>query len=182
MDVPPRPSNPQPLQSIPSLDITLLLSPITPLENLLSPSLPSPPPPQPSIMGHPLYYNYHDYHGPTYICNFIVNGGGWEKVEKIASHAYQVDMHGKNVKTLFYYMKLNDEKKENEALRPREIARAVTSKEDMASQEILHGKTKCVKFNGAVIIPSKLTNRNEVFDYIRSDKYNIKVQWAMGDG
>ncbi|GJU91569.1 hypothetical protein Tco_1303992 [Tanacetum coccineum] len=29
-DVPPRPSNPQPLQSHPSLDITLSLSPITP--------------------------------------------------------------------------------------------------------------------------------------------------------
>ncbi|GJS30710.1 hypothetical protein Tco_0491330 [Tanacetum coccineum] len=61
MDVPPRPSNPQPLQSIPSLDITLSLSPITPLENLSSPSSPSPPQPQPPIMGHPLYYNYHDY-------------------------------------------------------------------------------------------------------------------------
>ncbi|GJV74415.1 hypothetical protein Tco_1505999 [Tanacetum coccineum] len=70
MDVPPRPSNPQPLQSIPSLDIILSLSPITPLENLLSLSSPSPPPPQPPIMGHPLYYNYHDYHGSTYICYF----------------------------------------------------------------------------------------------------------------
>ncbi|GJY06533.1 hypothetical protein Tco_0373587 [Tanacetum coccineum] len=38
MDVPPRPSNPQLLQSSPSLDITLSLSPITPLENLSSPS------------------------------------------------------------------------------------------------------------------------------------------------
>ncbi|GJX63902.1 hypothetical protein Tco_0296802 [Tanacetum coccineum] len=47
------------LQVIPSLAITLSLSPITPLENLLSPSSPSPPPPQPPIMGHPLYYNYH---------------------------------------------------------------------------------------------------------------------------
>ncbi|GJT97186.1 putative reverse transcriptase domain-containing protein [Tanacetum coccineum] len=63
MDVPPRPSNPQTLQNIPSLDITLSLSPITPLENPSSP--PSPPSPQPPIMGHPLYYNYHDYHGST---------------------------------------------------------------------------------------------------------------------
>ncbi|GJT31652.1 hypothetical protein Tco_0922071 [Tanacetum coccineum] len=68
MDVPPRPSNPQPLQSIPSLDITLSLSPITPLENPSSP--PSPPSPQPPIMGHPLYYNYHDYHGSTCVCCF----------------------------------------------------------------------------------------------------------------
>ncbi|GJX84384.1 hypothetical protein Tco_0335158 [Tanacetum coccineum] len=64
------PTSPQPLQSIPSLDITLSLSPITPLENLSSPSLPSPPPLQPLIMGHPLYYNYHDYHVSTCICCF----------------------------------------------------------------------------------------------------------------
>ncbi|GJS03739.1 hypothetical protein Tco_0320247 [Tanacetum coccineum] len=70
LDVPPRPLNPQPLQSLPSLDITLSLSPITPLENLSSPPSPSPPPPQPPIMGHPLDYNYHDYHGSTCICCF----------------------------------------------------------------------------------------------------------------
>ncbi|GJS21915.1 hypothetical protein Tco_0450547 [Tanacetum coccineum] len=56
-DVPPRPSNPQPLQSHPFLDITLLVSPF---ENLEPPSPPSPPQPQPPIMGHPLFYNYHD--------------------------------------------------------------------------------------------------------------------------
>ncbi|GJT26095.1 hypothetical protein Tco_0906370 [Tanacetum coccineum] len=50
MDVPPRQSNPQPFQISPSLDITLSLSLITPLENLSSPSSPSPPPPQPPIM------------------------------------------------------------------------------------------------------------------------------------
>ncbi|GJY96611.1 hypothetical protein Tco_0513521 [Tanacetum coccineum] len=70
LDVPPRPLNPQPLQSLPSLDITLSLSPITPLENLSSSPSPSPPPPQPPIMGHPLYYYYHDYHGSTCICCF----------------------------------------------------------------------------------------------------------------
>ncbi|GKD00449.1 hypothetical protein Tco_1170723 [Tanacetum coccineum] len=70
LDVPSRPLNPQPLQSIPSLDITLSLSPITPLENLSSPPSPSPPPPQPPIMGHPLYYNYHNYRGSTCICCF----------------------------------------------------------------------------------------------------------------
>nr|GEY10717.1 DNA helicase Pif1-like protein [Tanacetum cinerariifolium] len=65
-----KPSNPQPLQSHPSLDITLSLSPITLLDHIrdtLSP--PSPPQPQPPIMGHSLYYNYHDYHGSTCICN-----------------------------------------------------------------------------------------------------------------
>nr|GEV40473.1 hypothetical protein [Tanacetum cinerariifolium] len=71
LDVPPRPLNPQALQSHPSLDITLFLSPITPLDHIhdtLSP--PSPPQPQPPIMGHPLYYNYHDYHGSNCICCF----------------------------------------------------------------------------------------------------------------
>ncbi|GJY68050.1 hypothetical protein Tco_0471032 [Tanacetum coccineum] len=60
-DVPPRPSNPQPLQSHPSLDITLSLSPITPLDHILdTPSPPSPQPqPQPPLMGHPIYFNYH---------------------------------------------------------------------------------------------------------------------------
>ncbi|GKB20892.1 hypothetical protein Tco_0854815 [Tanacetum coccineum] len=69
MDVPPRPLNPQPLQSHPSLDITLSLSPITPLDHTHdTTSPPSPPQPQPPIMGHPLFYNYHDYHGSTCIC------------------------------------------------------------------------------------------------------------------
>ncbi|GJS47889.1 retrovirus-related pol polyprotein from transposon TNT 1-94 [Tanacetum coccineum] len=69
LDVPPRPLNPQPLQSHPSLDITLSLSPITPLDHTHdTTSPPSPPQPQPPIMGHPLFYNYHDYHGSTCIC------------------------------------------------------------------------------------------------------------------
>ncbi|GJU42547.1 hypothetical protein Tco_1195504 [Tanacetum coccineum] len=67
LDAPPRPSNPSPLQSHPSLDITLSLSPITPLNQILdTPSPPlnsSPPPPQPPIMGHPIYFNVLDYHG-----------------------------------------------------------------------------------------------------------------------
>ncbi|GKE11127.1 hypothetical protein Tco_1414678 [Tanacetum coccineum] len=70
MDAPPRTSNPIPLQSHPSLDITISLSPITPLDHILdTPSPPSPqPPPQPPLMGHPIYFNYHDYHGSTCIC------------------------------------------------------------------------------------------------------------------
>ncbi|GJU96582.1 hypothetical protein Tco_1321338 [Tanacetum coccineum] len=68
MDVPLRPSNPIPLQSHPSLDITLSLSPIAPLNHTLdTPSPPSPQPsPQPPLMGHPIYFNYHDYHGSTF--------------------------------------------------------------------------------------------------------------------
>nr|GEV70106.1 hypothetical protein [Tanacetum cinerariifolium] len=72
MDVPPRPSNPIPLQSHPFLDITLSLSPITPLDHTLdTPSPPSPqPPPQPPLMGHLIYFNYHDYHGSACLCCF----------------------------------------------------------------------------------------------------------------
>ncbi|GJW46022.1 zinc finger, CCHC-type containing protein [Tanacetum coccineum] len=78
-DVPPRPLNPQPLQSHPSLDITLSLSPITPLDHIHdTPSPPSPPQPQPPIMGHPLFYNYHDYHGSTCILGRV---GIWELLE-----------------------------------------------------------------------------------------------------
>ncbi|GJS89494.1 ribosomal protein S6e [Tanacetum coccineum] len=62
-DVPHRPLNPQPLQSHPSLDITLSLSPITHLYHTHdTTSPPSPPQSQPPIMGHPLFHNYHDYH------------------------------------------------------------------------------------------------------------------------
>ncbi|GJT65296.1 hypothetical protein Tco_1016776 [Tanacetum coccineum] len=67
-----KPLNPQPLQSHPSLDVTLSLSSITPLDHILdtsSPPLPQPQP-QPPLMGHPIYFNYHDYHGSTYLCCF----------------------------------------------------------------------------------------------------------------
>ncbi|GJZ41310.1 hypothetical protein Tco_0588196 [Tanacetum coccineum] len=49
----------------------------------------------------------------------------------------------------------------------------------MTSQETIHRKTKRVKFNSANIIPSKLTNINEVFNDVRSDKYIMKVYRAM---
>nr|GEZ88519.1 hypothetical protein [Tanacetum cinerariifolium] len=64
MDAPLRPSNLLTFQSHPSLDITLSLSPIIPLDHILdSPSPPSPqPPPQPSLMGHLIYFNMFDYH------------------------------------------------------------------------------------------------------------------------
>nr|GEX06753.1 hypothetical protein [Tanacetum cinerariifolium] len=72
MDSPPRPSHLLPLQSHPSLDITLSLSPITPLDHILdtsSPPLPQPQP-QPLLMGHPIYFNYHKYHRSTCLCCF----------------------------------------------------------------------------------------------------------------
>ncbi|GJY28344.1 putative reverse transcriptase domain-containing protein [Tanacetum coccineum] len=61
MDVPPRPSNLIPLQSHPSLDITLSLSPITPLDHILdTPSTLSPqPPPQPPLIGALTWWNSH---------------------------------------------------------------------------------------------------------------------------
>nr|GEZ11590.1 hypothetical protein [Tanacetum cinerariifolium] len=72
MNVPPRPSNPITLRSHPFLDITLSLSPITPLDHILdTPSPPSSqPPPQPPLMGHLIYFNYHDYYGSTCLCCF----------------------------------------------------------------------------------------------------------------
>ncbi|GJX16969.1 hypothetical protein Tco_0217801 [Tanacetum coccineum] len=61
LNVSPRPLNPQPLQSHPSLDITLSLSPITHLDHIHdTPSPPSPPQPQPPIMQFSFSYNYHD--------------------------------------------------------------------------------------------------------------------------
>nr|GEV58208.1 hypothetical protein [Tanacetum cinerariifolium] len=72
MDAPPRPSHLILLQSHPSLDITLSLSPITPLDHTLetpSPSSPQSPPPPP-LIGHPVYFNYHDYHGSTCLSCF----------------------------------------------------------------------------------------------------------------
>nr|GEW17124.1 hypothetical protein [Tanacetum cinerariifolium] len=75
MDAPPRPSHPLPLQSHPSLDITLSLSPITPLDYTLNtPSPPSPQPqPQSPLMCHPIYFNYHDYHGSTCLVSFTLS-------------------------------------------------------------------------------------------------------------
>nr|GEX96172.1 copia protein [Tanacetum cinerariifolium] len=71
LDVPPRPLNAQPLQSHPSLDITLSLSPITYLDHIHdTPSPPSLPQLQSPIIGHPLYYHYNDYHGLNCICCF----------------------------------------------------------------------------------------------------------------
>ncbi|GJX80323.1 hypothetical protein Tco_0328472 [Tanacetum coccineum] len=71
-DVHPRHSHPQPLQSHLSLDITFSLSLITPLDHILdTPSSPSPQPlPQPPLIGHPIYFNYDDYHGSTCLCCF----------------------------------------------------------------------------------------------------------------
>ncbi|GJR31767.1 hypothetical protein Tco_1107999 [Tanacetum coccineum] len=72
MDVPPRPSNLILLQSHPSLDIILSLSPITLLDHILdtlSPPLPQPPP-QPPLLGHPIYFNTFDYHEVNYLCYF----------------------------------------------------------------------------------------------------------------
>nr|GEV78762.1 retrovirus-related Pol polyprotein from transposon TNT 1-94 [Tanacetum cinerariifolium] len=60
-----RASTPSPIRH-PSLDITLSLSPITPLDHIHdTPSPPSPPQPQPPIMGH-----YNDYHRSNCICCF----------------------------------------------------------------------------------------------------------------
>nr|GEU88789.1 hypothetical protein [Tanacetum cinerariifolium] len=53
-------------------EISLSLSPITPLDHILdTPSPPSPQPqPQPTLMGHPIYFNTLDYHRVNYHCCF----------------------------------------------------------------------------------------------------------------
>ncbi|GJT32405.1 hypothetical protein Tco_0922824 [Tanacetum coccineum] len=72
MDAPSRPSNPIPLQSHPSFDSTLSLSPITPLDHILDTSSPHSLqlPPQPPFIGYPIYFNMFDYHG--YLFTFAI--------------------------------------------------------------------------------------------------------------
>ncbi|GJS53921.1 hypothetical protein Tco_0627283 [Tanacetum coccineum] len=71
LDAPLRHPNPLSLQSYPSLDITLSLSPITPLDQMLETPSPSlPPPPQPPLMAHPIFFNVLDYHGAHFLCCF----------------------------------------------------------------------------------------------------------------
>ncbi|GKF53688.1 hypothetical protein Tco_0160598, partial [Tanacetum coccineum] len=60
-----------------------------------------------------------------------------------------------------------------------DITRAVTSKEDITSQEILHRKTKRVKFYSTIIVPSKLTNRNEIFNDIEGYQNIMTMKGAM---
>ncbi|GJS83473.1 zf-CCHC domain-containing protein [Tanacetum coccineum] len=91
-------SNPQPLQIHPSLDITLSLSPIIPLDHILdTPSPPSPqPPPQPPLISHPIYFNYHDYHGSTCLCTEVMQSVFTEKwSKKTGSHEHE---NGKSTK------------------------------------------------------------------------------------
>lgn len=47
---------------------------------------------------------------------------------------------------------------------------AVTSKEHLLGQEILHRKTIGIKFNGGIIISSEFTNINKVLNDIGCDK------------
>nr|GEU87597.1 NADPH--cytochrome P450 reductase [Tanacetum cinerariifolium] len=68
-----RPSNLLPLQSHPSLDITLSLSPITSLDHMFETPSPPPPPPSPPqspLMGHLIFFNVLDYHGAHCLCCF----------------------------------------------------------------------------------------------------------------
>ena len=45
-----------------------------------------------------------------------------------------------------------------------EFAVAITLEELRAGGKIPNGKTKRVKFNTDIVVPSKATNRNEIFD------------------
>ncbi|GKD78932.1 hypothetical protein Tco_1341553 [Tanacetum coccineum] len=64
-----RPSNLHPLQSYPSLDITLSLLPITHLDHMFETPSP-PPPPQLPLMGYPIFFNVLDYHRAHCLCCF----------------------------------------------------------------------------------------------------------------
>ncbi|GJR78885.1 hypothetical protein Tco_0149670 [Tanacetum coccineum] len=66
MSHPPRVPPPPPTQESGSMDITLTISPITPLDNQFntpSPSIPSPP-----LFGHPISWNLLESHGATCLC------------------------------------------------------------------------------------------------------------------
>ncbi|GJZ35581.1 hypothetical protein Tco_0581398 [Tanacetum coccineum] len=85
LDAPLRPSSPLLLQSNPSLDITLSLSLITPLDNMFE----TPSPPQPPLMGHLIYFNVLDYHGAYCLCcfhnrNLILSF--WDEMHFMFSH------------------------------------------------------------------------------------------------
>lgn len=45
--------------------------------------------------------------------------------------------------------------------------------------KILHRETKRVKFDGAVIIPSELTNRDEIFDNLRGNESMRDVEKSV---
>nr|GEV85643.1 hypothetical protein [Tanacetum cinerariifolium] len=73
----------------PFLDITLSLSPITPLVYIHdTPSSPSPPQPQPPIMGHTLYYNYNDYHRQLVEIDKVIKSCTLE----IEGHVFDIDL------------------------------------------------------------------------------------------
>ncbi|GJZ96841.1 hypothetical protein Tco_0669175 [Tanacetum coccineum] len=60
---PPRDSPPPPTQENASMDITLTLSPITPLDVQFDTPSPSPP-----IIGHPIPWNLLEAHGDSCLC------------------------------------------------------------------------------------------------------------------
>jgi hypothetical protein len=42
--------------------------------------------------------------------------------------------------------------------------------------EVLHGKTKRVKFDGTIIISGELTHKDKVFDYLGRNKDILKTE------
>ncbi|GKC61574.1 hypothetical protein Tco_1089172 [Tanacetum coccineum] len=70
---PPRVSHPPPTHRHQPMDITLTLSPITPLDFAFNTPSP-PPPPSPPIVAHPIPFNLLDAHGATCLCWSVVGG------------------------------------------------------------------------------------------------------------
>jgi hypothetical protein len=48
-----------------------------------------------------------------------------------------------------------------------EVARAIAPGDHVPGFQILHRKTKWIKFDGAIIVGGKMTNGNQVLNYVR---------------
>jgi hypothetical protein len=62
------------------------------------------------------------------------------------------------------------------ALESVKLPRTVTPKKLMLSKKVLHRETKRVKIDGAIIISSKLTNRDNIFNNARCNENIAKMK------
>jgi hypothetical protein len=63
-----------------------------------------------------------------------------------------------------------------QALESVKLLRTVTPKKLTPSKKVLHRETKRVKIDGAIIISSKLTNRDKIFNNARCNKNIAKMK------
>jgi hypothetical protein len=62
------------------------------------------------------------------------------------------------------------------ALESVKLPRTVTPKKPTPSKKVLHRETKRVKIDGAVIISSKLTNGDKIFNNVRCNENIAKMK------